>query len=152
MSRAKPRDNTRDGVRENPERVYQEWDRALTNNDAEALLALYAPDAVIESPVIPHLLGIKRGICQGHAEIRALIDEVVRRKPDARKFFRTPYLTDGKTLMWEYPRETPADDQMDFVEVMELNDAGLIQTHRVYWGWRGVEVLQTDAYHRSEAS
>ena len=24
---------------------------------------------------------------------------------------------------------------MDFVEVMEINDEGLIQHHKVYWGW-----------------
>jgi len=99
--------------------------------------------------VIPHLLGTPRGICRGRAEIKALFDEVTRRKPEARQFFRTPYLTDGRTLVWEYPRETPSGDQMDFVEVMEINDAGLIQKHRVYWGWRGVEVLQKNAYHPS---
>lgn len=36
---------------------------------------------------------------------------------------------------------------MDFVEVMEIDD-GLIQSHRVYWGWRGMEILARDAYHR----
>ena len=50
--------------------------------------------------------------------------------------------------MWEYPRSTPQGDQMDFVEVMELNDEGLIQYHRVYWGWYGFGVLQRDEYHR----
>jgi hypothetical protein len=49
--------------------------------------------------------------------------------------------------MWEYPRETPEGDQMDFLEVMELNDDGLIQRHRVYWGWRGFDVLERDEYH-----
>jgi hypothetical protein len=83
--------------------------------------------------------------------VKALIDEVTRRKLEARQFFRTPDLTDGRTLMWEYPRETPSGDQMDFVEVMEIDDAGLIQKHRVYWGWRGVEVLQKHACHPSAA-
>jgi ketosteroid isomerase-like protein len=31
------------------ERIYYEWDKALSNDDVEALLALYAPDAVLES-------------------------------------------------------------------------------------------------------
>jgi hypothetical protein len=34
-------------------------------------------------------------------------------------------------MIWEYPRETPDGDQMDFIEVMEFKD-GLIQRHRVY--------------------
>jgi ketosteroid isomerase-like protein len=37
------------------ERVYHEWDKALSSNDMDALLELYAQDAVIESPLIPHL-------------------------------------------------------------------------------------------------
>jgi hypothetical protein len=51
-------------------------------------------------------------------------------------------------LIWEYPRNAPGGEQMDFVESMELNDDGLIQRHRVYWGWFGVQILQRDAYHR----
>jgi hypothetical protein len=43
-------------------------------------------------------------------------------------------------------RETPSGEQMDFVEVMEIED-GLIHAHRVYWGWRGVDVLINDQYH-----
>jgi ketosteroid isomerase-like protein len=29
------------------ERIYHDWDEALSNDDVEALLALYAPDAVL---------------------------------------------------------------------------------------------------------
>jgi hypothetical protein len=47
----------------------------------------------------------------------------------------------------EYPRQTPDGQQMDFVEVMEI-DEGLIRSHRVYWGRRGVEILTKDQYHR----
>lgn len=50
--------------------------------------------------------------------------------------------------MWEYPRETPTGDQMDFAEVMELNREGLIQKYRVYWGWFGFGVLKRDEYHK----
>ena len=130
------------------ERVYFAWDDALSRNDKAALLALYAADAVIESPLIPHVLKSERGIVRGAAEIRALLDEVAARKPPVRKFHRTGYLTDGRRLIWEYPRETPDGEQMDFVEAMELNEQGLIQRHRVYWGWYGVRVIQRDQYHR----
>ena len=53
-----------------------------------------------------------------------------------------------RKLIWEYPRDAGQGEQMDFAEVMELNDDGLIQRHCVYWGWRGVKVLQDDAYHK----
>jgi ketosteroid isomerase-like protein len=114
------------------ERVYFAWDDALSRNDKAALLALYAPDAVIESPLVPHVLKSERGIVRDEAEIRALLDEVAARKPPARHFHRTGYLTDGKRLIREHPRETPNGEQVDFVEAMELNDQGLIQRHRVY--------------------
>lgn len=47
--------------------------------------------------------------------------------------------------MWEYPRQSPTGEQMDFIEVMEIQN-GLIQRHRVYWGWFGHNVLKNDEY------
>ncbi len=132
------------------ERMYMEWDKALSANDWKALLALYAEDGVIESPLIPHLLGKQDGVCRGHAEMGPFFEIVAERKPALREYYRRGYFTNGHTLMWEYPREAPNGEQMDFVEVMELNDAGLIQHHKVYWGWRGVKVMQDDAYHSQE--
>jgi ketosteroid isomerase-like protein len=130
------------------ERMYFAWNDALSRNDAKALLALYAPDAVFESPLVPHLLGTERGVLKGHRELRPLFEHLAERKPPVRQYFRTGYLTDGRRLVWEYPRAAPNGDQMDFVESMELNDEGLIQRHCVYWGWYGVNVLQRDAYRR----
>jgi ketosteroid isomerase-like protein len=128
------------------ERIYRDWDKALSENDVERLLAIYAPDATIESPLIPHLMGIKTGICRGRDQIRALLEKVAERKPAIRKYYRTGFFTDGEKLMWEYPRAAPEGEQIDFVEVMEIRD-NLIQHHRVYWGWFGFNVLQEDRYH-----
>jgi ketosteroid isomerase-like protein len=97
--------------------MYFAWDDALSRNDAKALLALYAPDAVFESPLVPHLLGTERGVLHGHEELRPLFERLAERKPPVRQYYRTGYLTDGKRLIWEYLRQTPKDDQMDFVEV-----------------------------------
>ena len=36
----------------------------------------------------------------------------------------------------------------DFVEVMDVNDRGLIEHHCLYWGWRDVGILQRGEYHR----
>lgn len=127
------------------ERIYHEWDRAWSADDLEAMLALYAPDAILESPLIPYLLGGNVGVLSGREQIRALLEKAAPRKPGGRTFHRRGYFTDGHTLVWEYPRVTPDGEQMDFFEVMEVRD-GLIQAHRVYWGWRGVEVLKADAY------
>jgi hypothetical protein len=53
------------------------------------------------------------------------------------RWYRTGvYLANGKLLMWEYPRQTPDGEQIDIMEVMEIT-GGLIQNHRIYWGWKG---------------
>jgi hypothetical protein len=122
------------------ERIYEAWDQALGAKDLEGALKLYAPDATIESPLVVHLLGVKSGICCGHDQLRKFIRLVFERQPAARKRFRTGFFTDGTKLMWEYPRATPDGDQMDFAEVMELEN-GLIKRHRVYWGWYGLSIL-----------
>jgi hypothetical protein len=71
---------------------------------------------------------------------------LAQREPAVRRYYRTGFLIDGKSkMMWEYLRAAPDGDQMDFVDVMELRD-GLIQKHRVYWGWFGFGVLQRGDY------
>src|SRR5919109_724387 len=89
------------------ERIYREWDEALSQNDAARLVALYAPDAVLESPLVSHLLGTETGICRGRDELTKLFEVLATRKPPVRQFYRTGYFTDGKTIMWEYPHAAP---------------------------------------------
>jgi len=134
------------------ESIYHDWDEALSRSDVEALLKLYAHDAVLESPLVSHLCAKERGICSGHEELRPFFEMLRERKPPVRQHYRKTYFTDGKTVIWEYPRETPKGEQMDFAEAMEINDDGLIQHHNVYWGWFGVGVLQRDEYRKDEES
>jgi ketosteroid isomerase-like protein len=129
------------------ESIYRQWDDALGKKDVEAALALYAPDATLESPLVSHLLRVDKGVCQGRDELKDFLALVFQHTPPSRKRFRKGYFTDGHRVMWEYPRESPDGEQMDFVEVMEIEN-GLIRRHRVYWGWFGVNVLKKDQYHR----
>lgn len=133
-------------TREDVEAVTHAWERALAAHDVDALVACYAQDAVLESPVVAHILG-PPGVCHGHEELRPFLAEVVARTPEVRQYHREGLFTDGHRATWEYPRASPEGEQMDFVEVMEIED-GLIQAHRVYWGWKGVQVLFEDKYHR----
>ncbi len=122
------------------ERIYQLWDEALGKKDLEASLSLYADDASIESPLVQHLMKTKQGIVQGKDNLRKFIALVFQTNPPQRKHFRTGFFSDDRVIMWEYPRATPQGDQMELVEVMEVRD-GLIQRHRVYWGWYALTVL-----------
>ncbi|GAB4596027.1 hypothetical protein MOKP4_23450 [Mycobacterium avium subsp. hominissuis] len=55
--------------------------------------------------------------------------EVVARTPELRAYHRAGFFTDGRRATWEYPWITPEGEQMDFVEVMEIED-GLIRAPR----------------------
>ena len=129
------------------ERIYRAWDEALGKKDLEAALALYAPDATLESPLVRHLLGVDAGIRTGQAELRTFVELVFARTPPARQRYRSNFFTDGRKLMWEYPRAAPDGEQMDFTEVMDIEN-GLIKRHCVYWGWYGMRILERDAYRR----
>jgi ketosteroid isomerase-like protein len=130
----------------NIERIYHAWNNALANKDMDALLALYADDVVLESPLIPHLLQQESGVVSGLQQLRHLLNILFLSQPAKRQFYRKDYFTDGHTLMWEYPRLSPSGEQMDFAEVMEIAD-GKIQKHRVYWGWCGVNVIKSGIHH-----
>jgi hypothetical protein len=129
------------------ERVYRAWDAALAAKDVEAAVALYAQDARLESPLVRHLAGSQEGVIDGRQRLCDFIRLVFARTPANRGHFRTGFFTDGHRLIWEYPRETPHGDQMDFVESMEI-EGGLIRRHRVYWGWFGVKVIEENRYHQ----
>jgi hypothetical protein len=119
-------------------------DCARIYRDTEGLLALYAEDAVLESPLVPAILDDKSdGILRGESELRRFFVEGGRRHPnDLVRWYRTgEWLTDGRRLLvWEYPRQAPDGDQVDLVEFMEIA-GGLIRCHRIYWGWKGCTLI-----------
>jgi ketosteroid isomerase-like protein len=129
------------------ERIYHKWDDALGRKDLDASMQLYAMDTTLESPLVRHLRGGETGIVHGRDDLRRFVETVFDRTPPIRRRHRTAFFTDGKTLIWEYPRVTQDGEQMDLVEVMDVKD-GLIQQHRVYWGWLSVKVLEDDEYRR----
>ena len=53
------------------EHIYREWDEALGRKDIDAALKLYAPDAVLESPLVRHILGGAEGIVRGRDDLRS---------------------------------------------------------------------------------
>ncbi|WP_158813747.1 nuclear transport factor 2 family protein [Methylocapsa sp. S129] len=125
-------------------RIHRDWHVCAKARDAEGLLALYAEDAVLESPLVLAILDDKTdGILRGRAELRHFFDEGAKRRPnDLVRWHRTgEWLTDGRhRLIWEYPRAAPDGDQVDLVEAMDIAD-GLIRWHRIYWGWKGCALI-----------
>jgi steroid Delta-isomerase len=130
------------------ERIHREWHARAKALDSEGLLALYAADAVLESPLVTAILvGRASGILRGHDELRLFFAEGARRRPNELvRWYRTgTWLTDGERLLvWEYPRAAPDGDQVDILEVLDIVD-GSIQHHRIYWGWFGSAMLTRSA-------
>lgn len=129
------------------ERLHHAWNAALEAKDPDRGAALYAEDATLESPLVCYLLRSENGVIVGREGIRKFLHIVFQHQPQERRTHRNPVFTDGRMLIWEYPRETPQGEQMDFTEVMEIAD-GLIRRHRVYWGWYGVRTLTTGSHSR----
>jgi hypothetical protein len=127
------------------ERIYRAWDEALGRKDVDAAMRLYAKNAILESPLVRHLLGVEEGIIRGRDNLRDFVEKVFARTPRLRQRHRTDFFTDGKKLIWEYPRVAEDGQQMDLVEAMDIAD-GLIQRHCVYWGWLAIKVLEEDGY------
>ena len=123
--------------------IYEQWHQAAKNRDTAALIALYADDAELESPLVPVILGRDSGVLRGRAEILAFLEEGSRRRPNelVRWYRDGRYLAAGKLLVWEYPRQTPHGSQVDILELMEVDDDGKIRLHRIYWGWFGTQML-----------
>ena len=121
------------------EQIFELWHSYAQERNTEGLLSLYAEDAVFESPLVPAILDDARsGVLHGKKEIERFLSEGTQRRPNELvKWYRTgEYLTDGRMLVWEYPRETPDGEQIDILELMII-EQGLIAQHRIYWGWKG---------------
>ena len=123
--------------------VYERWHETVLGGDLDGLMALYAEDAILETPLILAALNDRtEGILKGKGEIRPFFEAGLRNPRNGLgRWYRTgTFFSNGRQLTWEYPRATPQGDQVDLVEVMDIAN-GLIAHHRVYWGWVGFKAL-----------
>jgi steroid Delta-isomerase len=123
--------------------IHDQWHERVMGRDIDALVALYAEDAILETPLIlVTLTDLTQGVLRGKSEIRPFFEAGLRKLgSELNRWHRTGlFFSNGRRLIWEYPRETPQGDQVDLVEVMDISD-GLIAHHRVYWGWVGFKAL-----------
>ena len=122
--------------------VYEEWHRAVMSRDLPALMAIYAEHAIMESPsVVAQFPDRGDGVLHGKAEIEKLFARnFANLATEFSDLHRTGFFSDGRVLIWEYPRATPRGPQVDLFESMDI-DNGLIVYHRVYWGWQGLKTL-----------
>lgn len=64
--------------------------RRTRARDIDGLLDLYAPEAVLESPVVPRVMEIASGVLTGHSQLRAFFERGTRDRPNELvRFYRT---------------------------------------------------------------
>lgn len=108
------------------------WLACFETKDADALVALYAPDARHFSPKLRALRPGSGGCLRGRAELRAWWADAFLRLPGLR--YRETRLTaqPGRVVL-EYVRSAPGEEDLLVAEVFEVRD-GLIVESRVYHG------------------
>jgi hypothetical protein len=134
-------------------RIYQQWHEFTKERDADGLIGLYADDAVLETPLVTAIFEDRHnGVLRGKQEIMHFFVEGLRRRPDPllRWYRSSLFFTDGSTLTWEYPRQTPDGEQIDLIEMMDVRE-GKIKHHRIYWGWFGFRLLLDNAVKKALA-
>jgi len=113
--------------------VVDALDAAWSNQDVEAVVALFTTDATLESPLVVRFLNRPEGICRGTDDIRTMIAELMRRGlpwgTHAEPIVR------GNTVVVEF--KSARDGQPYSVDVIELT-GGKIQSLRAYTGWRAL--------------
>lgn len=124
------------------EHVFVSWHDCAKNQKLDDLAGLYDVNAVFESPLVPAILGCESGVILGRSEIRRFFGRGAELSSDSPiNWYRSDeFFSNGRTLIWEYPRKTPSGEQFDVVEVMEI-EGGKIVKHRVYCGWFSSKAL-----------
>src|SRR5262245_62536278 len=105
-------------MNQNHAHIHREWHRAASGRDIPALIALYAEDAILESPLVPAILSDKPdGMLRGKREIRESLEAGALSRPiDLIRWHRSDtYFSAGNTPVSE---DTPQPPEGDRVEIM----------------------------------
>ena len=116
------------------EKVLSDMEDAFSRNDVEGVVALFTPDASIESYLVSRVFDRKEGVCRGRDEIRELVRALMKRgKPWGG---HGPPIVRGNTAAVEYTALSSDADKFS-VDIIEVRE-GKIQSLRAYAGWRAV--------------
>jgi ADP-ribose pyrophosphatase YjhB (NUDIX family) len=121
-----------DGGRPPLVRIAERWLEAFNGRDLEALLALYAEDAVHTSPKLRAHDPATGGEIRGKPALRAWWSGALERSPGLRYQTRS-LCADAERVWMEYLRINPGEASTLVSEVLEV-EAGRIVRSRVYHG------------------
>src|SRR5262249_12582841 len=119
------------------ERVIDDVEAALSRNDLEGIVGLFAQDATIESYLVSRVFNRKEGVCRGRDEIRELARALMKRGVPWGG--HEPPIIRGNTVAVEFMTAS-SEAEKSSVDIIEVRD-GKIQSLRAYAGWRAVLAL-----------
>jgi 8-oxo-dGTP pyrophosphatase MutT (NUDIX family) len=113
--------------------VARAWLAAFNAQDIEALLALYADDAVHVSPKLRDRQPETGGRITGKAAMRAWWSDAFSRLPSLR-YVERRVVAEGKSVLLEYARTVEGDPELLVAERYDVDDDGLIIKSHVFHG------------------
>jgi ketosteroid isomerase-like protein len=108
------------------------WLAAFNRRDLDALLSLYADDAVHTSPKLRAKNPESHGAVHGKAALRAWWADAMERLPELH--YAERHLTaSGERVLMEYLRENPGEAPLEVAEVLVVRGGRIVGSH-VYHG------------------
>ncbi|SHE53031.1 nuclear transport factor 2 family protein [Pedobacter caeni] len=114
------------------EEIARQWFAAFNAHDLEALLSLYAEDAVHFSPKLKIRHPETDGLVRGQAALRQWWQDSFERLPSLR-YQPTSFTANHQRVFMEYIRTVADEPDMLIAEVLEISN-GKISASRVYHG------------------
>jgi steroid delta-isomerase-like uncharacterized protein len=115
-----------------PKDVVNEWLRAFNSGDADAMVALYAEDAVHTSPKLRSTQPASEGRLVGKEAMRRWWLDAFERLPGIR-YEVVNMVSDDHVVVIEYLRHAPGEATSRVAEVFETQDGKIVRSH-VYHG------------------
>lgn len=115
-----------------PQEIVHEWLRAFNSGDAEAMVTLYADDAIHTSPKLRAAQPATGGRLVGKAALRQWWLDAFASPPRIQYELRT-MTSSAHIAVIEYLRQRPGEPSLPVAEVFEIKGGKIIRSH-VYHG------------------
>ncbi len=123
------------------EQTLHAFDAAWSRRDLESIMALFAEDASLESPLVVRLLNRSDGVLHGREQIQRMVSALLERGIPWGK--HEPPIVQGNRAALEFKSAPAEGEQFYSVDIIELR-GDKIQSLRAYSGWRPLAKMNAE--------
>ena len=116
-----------------PEHVARRWLAAFNAGDVEAVVELYAEDAVHESPKVRKTMPGSGGKLEGKAAMREWWQQALERQPGI-TYELTALTSDQSRAVIEYIRRAPGEEPLAVAEAFEVRQGKIVHSVVYHFG------------------